>query len=562
MCHKDLFDLCFISYTYEHLEPMTNITLSALIELAIDLSSSLVAKDRFERLLTTVRKAISCDAVVLLVKQGEYLKPLALQGLSHDTLGRRFAIAEHPRFQQICAASSPLRFESESDLPDPYDGLLLAMEGDLPVHSCMGLPLLFDNSLIGVLTIDSLTPNEFDDIPQKTLDIISAMSAASLKTALTLDLLERHASHAQAVVENLTEEALSKDGGELIGDSHVMHQLKDEIQTVASSDFTVLINGETGVGKELVARTIHKQSTRNNGPLVYVNCAALPENLIESELFGHVKGAFTGANQNRAGKFSIADGGTLFLDEIGELPLSVQSKLLRVLQNHEIQPVGQDDTHQVDVRIIAATNRNLLEEVERGDFRSDLYHRLSVYPINAPALRERKDDIVVLAGYFIEQTRRKLGIAQMKFTAASLHHLKQYDWPGNVRELEHCINRAALKARNTQRKNNIVSIRPEHIGELAGQVMDATVNNNTTSLNAPLNDSVNGLQASFAVNSDTHIGLKQATENFQRQQIIGVLEANKGNWAAAGRQLKMDRANLNRLAKRLDIQVEKSVRFK
>ncbi len=529
---------------------MTNITLSALIELAIDLSSSLIAKDRFERLLTTVRKSITCDAVVLLVKQGDYLKPLALQGLSHDTLGRRFAIAEHPRFQQICDASSPVRFESHTPLPDPYDGLLLATEGDLPVHSCMGLPLMFDHNLIGVLTLDSLTPNEFDDIPQKTLDIIAAMSAASLKTALTLDLLERHASHAQAVVENLTQQALSKDGGELIGESHVMQQLKDEIQMVAGSDFTVLINGETGVGKELVARTVHKQSMRSNGPLVYVNCAALPENLIESELFGHVKGAFTGANQNRAGKFSIADGGTIFLDEIGEIPLAVQSKLLRALQSKEIQPVGQDETYHVDVRIIAATNRNLLEEVERGHFRSDLYHRLSVYPINAPALRERKDDIVLLAGYFIEHTKRKLGIPQMRFSTAALNHLKQYDWPGNVRELEHCINRAALKARNDQRKKDIVSIRPEHIGELTVSSSRLIPSNERDDSNAQ----VGGMHQ-----LDAPTSLKQATDDFQRQHIIQALETSHGNWAAAGRLLKMDRANLTRLAKRLDISVEKMI---
>ena len=337
---------------------MSPISLNALIELAIDLSHSLVNDDRFERLLTHIRKAINCDAVVLLTLQGEFLKPLAQQGLTTEVLGRRFEIQQHPRFIEICQAKTPLRFDSESELPDPYDGLLLAMEGDLPVHSCMGLPLLFEGNLIGVLTLDSLTPNEFDDIPARTLDIISAISAAALKNALTLELYQRDASHARAVVEELTQEALTKDGGELIGDSEAMSRLKQEIQIVAGSDFTALIQGETGVGKELVARTIHQQSNRNNGPLVYVNCAALPENLIESELFGHVKGAFTGASQNRSGKFTIANGGTLFLDEIGEIPLQVQSKLLRALQSQEIQPVGQDKTHKVDVRIIAATNRD------------------------------------------------------------------------------------------------------------------------------------------------------------------------------------------------------------
>ena len=536
---------------------MSPISLNALIELAIDLSHSLVADDRFERLLSHIRKAINCDAVVLLTLQGDFLKPLAQQGRTAEVLGRRFEIQQHPRFIKICQAKTPVRFESESDLPDPYDGLLLAMEGDLPVHSCMGLPLLFEGNLIGVLTLDSLTPNEFDDIPARTLDIISAISAAALKNALTLELFQRDASHARAVVEELTQEALTKDGGELIGDSDAMSRLQQEIQIVASSDFTALIQGETGVGKELVARTIHQQSNRNNGPLVYVNCAALPENLIESELFGHIKGAFTGASQNRSGKFTIASGGTLFLDEIGELPLQVQSKLLRALQSQEIQPVGQDKTHKVDVRIIAATNRDLQQEVENGDFRADLYHRLSVYPLTVPPLRQRKQDIVLLSGYFVELMRRKLGLQQIKFSADVIPYLNRYDWPGNIRELEHCINRAALKARSRSSVNEaIIAINRSDIGLLQtdGEIQAdnelATATDINTNNNAPAD-----VTPEVAVDN-----LKQATEQFQRRCILQALESNNGNWAAAARQLDMDRANLSRLAKRLDIQVIRSVR--
>lgn len=521
---------------------MSPISLNSLIELAIDLSLSLVSDDRFERLLTHIRKAINCDAVVLLTLQGEHLKPLALQGLSTETLGRRFEISEHPRFEVICNSKAPVRFESESPLPDPYDGLLLVTEGDLPVHSCMGLPLLFEGKLIGILTLDSLTPNEFDDIPARTLDIISVMSAAALKNALTLEFFERDASRARAVVEELTQEALTKDGGELIGESDSMLKLKQEIQIVASSDFTALIYGETGVGKELVARTLHQQSNRGNGPLVYVNCAALPENLIESELFGHVKGAFTGASKNRAGKFTLADGGTLFLDEIGELPLQVQSKLLRALQSQEIQPVGLDTTHTVNVRILAATNRDLQQEVEDGNFRADLYHRLSVYPINVPALRERKKDVVLLSGYFIESMCRKLGLQQIKFEPAALKYLEQYDWPGNVRELEHCINRAALKARSYQRKN-IITIKLNDIGELHSEPQQPTIDT--------LAESGSSIEALAVTN------LKQATEDFQRHCIHQALSNNQGNWAAAARSLDMDRANLSRLAKRLGISVKK-----
>lgn len=538
---------------------MANISYSSLIELAIDLSSGLINTDRFERLLNTVRKTVPCDAVVLLARQGDRLKPLALQGLSPDTLGRRFEINQHPRFQQICGSQTPVRFESDSPLPDPYDGLLLAMEGDLPVHSCMGLPLLFEGSLIGLLTLDSLTPNSFDDIPQRTLDIISAMSAATLKTALTLDLLEQHASHSRQVVAELTHEALVKDGGELIGSSSVMNKLKKEVQIVAQSDFTALIAGETGVGKELVARTLHQQSRRSEGPLVYVNCAALPENLIESELFGHRKGAFTGANENRSGKFTIADGGTLFLDEIGEIPLAVQSKLLRALQSQEIQAVGQDKTHTVDVRIIAATNRNLAEEVEAGNFRSDLYHRLTAYPILVPSLRERDDDIGLLAGYFIEQIRRKLGIQQIKFAPDVTHYLKQYDWPGNVRELEHTINRAALKAKSQTMgsgfvEKNVVTIELSHIGQLTN-TLDLDIRKQETDINS---EQTSDHKPRFSTPS-MEFGIKLATEDFQRKLITNALNQHGGNWSAAARELKTDRANLNRMAKRLGISILKTI---
>jgi anaerobic nitric oxide reductase transcription regulator len=539
---------------------MGNISYASLIELAIDLSSSLINKDRFERLLTTVRKTVACDAVVLLALQGERLKPLALQGLSSDTLGRRFEINQHPRFQQICSSKIPVRFESESTLPDPYDGLLLAMAGDLPVHSCMGFPLLFEGSLIGLLTLDSLTPNSFDDIPQRTLDIISAMSAATLKTALTLDLLEQHASHSRQVVAELTHDALVKDGGELIGNSSAMKKLKKEIQIVAQSDFTTLISGETGVGKELVARTLHQQSSRSEGPLVYVNCAALPENLIESELFGHRKGAFTGANENRSGKFTIADGGTLFLDEIGEIPLAVQSKLLRALQSQEIQALGQDKTHIVDVRIIAATNRNLAQEVEAGNFRADLFHRLTVYPIQVPPLRGRDNDVALLAGYFIEKIRRRLGIQQIKFAPDVTHYLKQYEWPGNVRELEHTINRAALKANNSRLTNNpngknLVIIELSHIGQLVGISDDSTstLNRKDDSVGSQPSD-----KSDFSF-SFPELGIKSATEDFQRHLITAALNQHQGSWSAAARQLKTDRANLSRMAKRLGINIIKTI---
>lgn len=533
---------------------MNEITGTALIELAMNLTASLYAEERFDRLLDTVRKTIPSDAVALLSYRGDYLKPLALQGLSRDTLGRRFLVAEHPRFAEICQSPFAVRFPSDSDLPDPYDGLLIDREGDLPVHACMGLPLYFDDKLLGVLTLDSLTANVFDDIPKHTLQMISALAAATLNTALMIEQLKNQADHSKRIVAELTEEALLRDGGELIGESEVMQRLQRELAIAAPSDFTVLIYGETGVGKELVARTLHQQSGLHDGPLVYVNCAALPENLIESELFGHVKGAFTGADQARAGKFLLAHKGTLFLDEIGELPIAAQSKLLRALQSNEIQPVGQDRVEQVKVRVIAATNRNLLQEVEEGNFRADLYHRLSVYPITVPSLRARRGDVQILAGYFIEQTRRKLGMGQLKMSEATMHYLNRYDWPGNVRELEHVISRSALKARakSTDVEGTaIVVIEPEDCGELNGSPA-------VSAIAATVGTSRAYTQTQTEAYPPLQLSLREATDNFQRTQIQEALQQTEGNWSGAARMLEVDRANLTRLAKRLAIFHRKS----
>jgi anaerobic nitric oxide reductase transcription regulator len=260
-------------------------------------------------------------------------------------------------------------------------------------------------------------------------------------------------------------------------------------------------------------------------------------------LFGHAKGAFTGAERERPGKFLLADGGTIFLDEVGELPLSVQSKLLRVLQSGEIQPVGKDEVKTVNVRVIAATNRDLAAEVAAGNFRADLYHRLSVYPITVPALKERQQDVLLLAGYFLELTARKLGIRQLKLSTAAQSVLLQYNWPGNVRELEHVISRAALKARKEAKAQDIIALLPQHL-ELAERAVSAD----------------NNPQAALPMIHSNGLSLKAATEEFQKQQIIHILSQTAGNWSLAAQQLGVDRANLARLAKRLGIKVEKTVR--
>ena len=234
------------------------------------------------------------------------------------------------------------------------------------------------------------------------------------------------------------------DADEIIGESEVLQKLLQQVNQVARTDATVLILGETGTGKELLARAIHANSQRKTRPLVKVNCAALPASLIESELFGHEKGAFTGAISRKTGRFEIADGGTIFLDEIGDLPLELQSKLLRVLQEGDIERVGSNQTIRVDVRVIAATNRNLTESLNAGEFREDLFYRLNVFPIISPPLRDRSDDIPVIAHRFLTKYSSKIGKHVDSIDPSVIAKLQNYDWPGNVRELENVIERGVI----------------------------------------------------------------------------------------------------------------------
>jgi PAS domain S-box-containing protein len=238
--------------------------------------------------------------------------------------------------------------------------------------------------------------------------------------------------------------------GNIIGRSPALQKVLGQIATVAPTEANVIILGESGTGKELVARAIHDLSTRKERSLVRVNCASIPKELFESEFFGHVRGAFTGAIKDRIGRFELADDGTLFLDEIGEIPLDLQSKLLRVLQEGQFERVGDERTRTVKVRLVAATNRDLLAEAKAGRFRLDLYYRLSVFPIEVPPLRDRLEDVGELAQHFIRHSARRLGVLAPRLTKLHIHELQSYDWPGNVRELQNVIERAVILARDGQ----------------------------------------------------------------------------------------------------------------
>lgn len=506
----------------------------ALTQLAIDLTTSVTGQDRFDRLLAIIRKLFNCDASALLAFQNQQFFPLAINGLYDEVLGRRFNIQEHPRLEAIARAGDIVRFPADSQLPDPYDGLIPNHEDELNVHSCIGLPLFANDHLIGALTIDAFEPLQFDDFSNQDLRIISALAAASLHNSLLMEKLESQAG----LFSNEVPHVFLPQPAEMIGHSQCMLDLQSQIKAVADTELSVLVTGETGVGKELVASSLHKQSKRCDKPLIYLNCAALPESVAESELFGHVKGAFTGAISDRKGKFELANNSTLFLDEVGELPLSLQAKLLRALQYGDIQRVGDEKNLKVNTRIVAATNRTLHEEVKAGRFRADLYHRLNVFPVHVPPLRERGNDVVLLCGFFAERCREKLGFSRLTIDPAAMNLIQHYSWPGNVRELEHAINRAAVIAKS-QATDSYLQLKASHF-EFIEDHLGTPKKNFQTSQN-------------LEIKKITAIGLREATNDFQAEIIKLVYQQNDNNWASTARQLKLDTGNLHRLAKRLNL---------
>jgi len=492
-------------------------------------------------LLEALGRVIPYDAAALHRSDGDAFVPLAARGLAPAAMERRYVLGDHPRLAIIAQSREPVRFAADDPRPDPFDGLLLGFGAPARrIHACLGCPLYGDGRLMGALTADALDPGAFDALDQEFLRAVGALAGAQMHTADLMEALEHTARRQGMIARDLLREAERQRSWQLLGHSAVMERLREEIRTIAESDLTVLVMGETGVGKEVTVRAIHAASSRGDAPLLYLNCAALPETLAESELFGHTKGAFTGAHQERIGKFELAHGGTLFLDEIGELPLSVQPKLLRAIEKGEIQRVGSNTPFQVDARLLAATNRDLRSEVEAGRFRADLFHRLNVYPIVVPPLRERVEDIPLLAGHLAERTRRRLGLGVVRISPEALDRLAGYRWPGNVRELENVLCRAILKAASQIPRGDPVQITPVHLGEDLGTP--------PASLPAGLPDGV----LAEPVGRNLHC----AVEEFRRDLIRQAIERHQGNWAAAARELGMNRSNLYNLATRLGVRAK------
>jgi anaerobic nitric oxide reductase transcription regulator len=523
-----------VDKTHDAVNMTAKALLDVLTPLILDLSRELSDHERYRRLLSSLLALFPGDAAALLRLEGDTLVPLAIDGLSGDTLGRRFRVSDHPRFEQLLARAEPTRFAADSNLPDPYDGLVQGMAGHLEVHDCLGCPLFIRGQPWGLLTLDALDPARFDSIDMASLRAFLSLAAATVSVVERIDMLARTSEEERRRAEAYRQ-ASGQTRRELVGSSDAHNHLIKEIEVVASSDLTVLITGETGVGKELVANAIHALSSRANKPLISLNCAALPDTLVESELFGHVRGAFSGASADRRGKFELAHGGTLFLDEVGELPLAVQAKLLRVLQNGQLQRIGSDSEHKVDVRLIAATNRDLAEEVRAGRFRADFYHRLSVYPLRVPPLRERGRDALLLAGFFLEENRSRLGLLSLRLSADAQAALLRYPWPGNVRELEHLIGRSALKALAANRERRRILTLSAADFALSDAPASAQEKSATPTPETSPKD------------------FRSAVTEFERTVVLDALARHNQNWAAVARELGLDRANLNRLAKRLGL---------
>ncbi|MFM9927585.1 nitric oxide reductase transcriptional regulator NorR [Variovorax sp. H27-G14] len=523
--------------------------LTALLPLMADLAQDLPEAERHRRLLETLRVLLPCDATAMLRLDGDWLVPLAVNGLSGDTLGRRFRVAEHPRFMQLLAAPGPVRFAADCGLPDPFDGLVDGVQGHLPVHDCMGCALQVDGRPWGLLTLDALDVGRFSRVALDVLQAFASLAAATVALATRMHGLAARAEDERLRADSYAQAAGHSNRGprQLVGHSAAHKRLMKEIALAGPTDLCVLIQGETGTGKELVAQALHAASARSKRALISINCAALPDNLVESELFGHVRGAFTGAVGDRRGKFELADGGTLFLDEVAELPLQVQAKLLRVLQGGHLQRLGSDREHRVDVRVIAASNRNLAEEVRAGRLRADFYHRLSVYPVLVPPLRERGRDVLPIGGFFLEEARSRMGLGAVRLDASAQAALLAYDWPGNVRELEHLLGRSMVKAlgRHAQRPR-ILTLGADDLG-LGVAAAGATANSadtatDTSQVNAQVNTQV-----------PQGLGLRDAVADLERRMVLQALAQQHNQWAAAARALQIDPANLARMAKRLGI---------
>ncbi len=477
--------------------------LSALLEVSQALGSTLDYKIAFEKVLEILDHELGMKrgAISLLDERSSDLSIQFAHGMTETEIRRGRYRLDEGITGKVAASGKPIIVPQISK--EPLFLFRTRKRSNTQEESFICVPIKDGRKTVGTVSVGFLfKPGRAFDDSVKLLSIVASMIAQSLKLAQVVQQ-----EKAQLAEENtlLKRELHQKyDFRNIIGTSKEMRDIYEQVAQVAHTNTTVLIRGESGTGKELVAHAIHYNSTRSSKPFVKVNCAALPESLIESELFGHEKGSFTGAIGRKRGRFELAEGGTLFLDEIGDLSPAMQVKLLRVLQEREFERVGGVETVKVNVRLIAATNVDLEVAVQNGNFRSDLYYRLNVFSIYMPPLRERRTDILLLADNFLEKYSRQNGRSIKRISTPAIDMLMSYHWPGNVRELENVIERATLVC-----EGNVIH----------GYHLPPT------------------LQTAEGSGTVTRMSLEQAVESYEKELIMDALKTSRGNRARAARML-------------------------
>ncbi len=463
----------------------------------VDFSRRLVGTDDLQGLLTGLLDAVieltRADKGMIILLEGGQLQVKAARNLRRENIEDAVRQVSDSIVARVVKSRQPLIV---SDALNDEEFKNSASVINLKLCSVMVAPLVEKGSLFGLLYVgnDNLV-NLFDESSLEILTVFSTQASLLVQNALLLNELRLDN-------QELSQRLDSMRYGEIIGACDAMKDIFSKIEKVASTDISVLISGETGTGKELVARRIHALSARADGPFVTINCGAIPENLLESELFGHVKGAFTGAVASRQGKFQAANGGTLFLDEIGELPLQLQVKLLRALQERVVTRVGDTKSESVDIRVLSATNKNLEKEIKSGGFREDLYYRINVVNLHLPPLRQRGDDLVAIGKYLLAKYTKEYDSRVKGFSPSAISAIKRYAWPGNVRELENRLKKAVVLADKTHISAEDLDLKPEDF--------------------------------------DTIMPLALAKEEFQKRYINDILARNNGNRTKTARDLGVD----------------------
>jgi transcriptional regulator with GAF, ATPase, and Fis domain len=472
-------------------------------------SEHLLTSYDLDKLLETLMdesiEVTRADKGFLILMESNQLRVKVARNLQRETIEDALERVSDSIVAKVVAQQKPLIIADALDDPE-----FNASESvvNLKLLSVMCAPLMHKGELFGLIYLgnDRLV-NRFDQKALDTLTIFAAQASLLIQNALLVNELK---------LENVTLKTRLEEQtyGELVGACQGMRDVYKRIDKIAPTDISVLITGETGTGKELIAKELHRHSPRAKGPFISINCGAIPENLLESELFGHVKGAFTGAVATKMGRFQAAIGGTLFLDEIGEMPLQLQVKLLRALQEKVVYKVGDNRPEPVDIRVVAATNKNLDEETRKGAFREDLYFRINVVTLKLPPLRDRGDDIVVLAKFFLNRYHREFNSKARGFTPAATVSMKRYGWPGNIRELENRIKKAVVLADKPLLGPEDLDLRPENLPPI--------------------------------------LPLAQAKEEFQKRYINEILERNSGNRTKTAKDLGVDPRTIFRHLEKLE----------